>query len=44
MWKFAKEGVVGVGGKDSTDGVVELRFSARWIGRKMPEPGIDVVK
>lgn len=35
------EGVVGVGGRLES-GV--NRFFARWTGRKMPEPGIDVSK
>jgi hypothetical protein len=38
------EGVVGVGGNVSADGDGEARLAARWIGRNMPEPGIDVVK
>jgi len=42
--KLANEGVVGVGGKVSEDRVGEARLKARWRGRKIPEPGIDVVK
>jgi len=36
------EGVVGVGGKSSE--VAEERFCARWTGRNMPDPGIEVLK
>ena len=42
--KSPKEGVVGVGGKLSAERVGEARFDARWSGRKMPEPGTEVVK
>jgi hypothetical protein len=35
-------GVVGVG-EESSD-IAEERFCARWTGRKMPEPGTDVLK
>ena len=38
------EGVVGVDGNVSADGVGEARLAARWMGRNMPDPGIDVVK
>jgi len=38
------EGVVGVGGNVSADGVGEARLAARWMGRNIPDPGIDVVK
>lgn len=44
-FKVLWEGVLGVGGKESEALVVaDDRFSARWTGRKMPEPGIEVVK
>lgn len=44
-FKVLWEGVLGVGGKESEALVVgEYLFSARWTGRKMPEPGIEVVK
>jgi hypothetical protein len=36
------DGVVGVGGKSSE--VADERFCARCTGRKMPEPGIEVLK
>lgn len=36
------DGVVGVGGKSSE--VVDERFCARCTGRKMPEPGTEVLK
>jgi hypothetical protein len=42
--KLLKDGVVGVGGKVSEDELGEARFVARWIGRKMPAPGTEVVK
>jgi hypothetical protein len=37
-----EDGVVGVGGKSSE--VADERFWARWTGRKMPEPGTEVLK
>lgn len=40
--KLAYEGVVGVGGNSSE--VLDARLDARWTGRKMPEPGTEVVK
>ena len=42
--KLLNDGVVGVGGNVSEDRVGEARLVARWIGRNMPEPGIEVVK
>jgi hypothetical protein len=42
--KLLKEGVVGVGGKVSEVKVGDARLIARCIGRKMPEPGTEVVK
>jgi hypothetical protein len=39
---WLNEGVIGEGGK--SDESAEARFCARWQGRKMPEPGIDVWK
>jgi len=42
--KLPSEGVVGVGGKDPDDNVGEARLEARLRGRKMPEPGSEVVK
>ena len=41
---LAKDGVVGVGGKESVDMTVEARFEARLVGKKMPAPGTEVVK
>jgi hypothetical protein len=38
------EGVPGVAGKLSSESAGESRRSARWTGRKMPAPGIEVVK
>lgn len=38
------DGVLGVSGNESRDTAGESRFSARWTGRKMPEPGIEVLK
>ncbi len=40
----AREGVVGVGGKVSDERLGEARFEARWSGKKIPEPGTEVVK
>lgn len=42
--KPLSDGDVGVGGKESADTVGEARFFARAKGRKIPAPGIDVVK
>jgi len=42
---LAYEGVPGVAGKESAEAVDEkVRFSARWTGRKIPEPGTEVRK
>lgn len=41
---MAKEGVIGVEGKESDDIGGEARLYALLDGRKIPEPGIDVVK
>lgn len=38
------DGVVGVGGNESEESVGEARLKALFEGRKMPEPGMDVVK
>jgi hypothetical protein len=38
------DGVVGVGGNVSADGVGEARLAARWMGKNIPDPGMDVVK
>ena len=38
------DGVFGVAGKESRDTAGELRRSARWIGRKIPAPGLEVWK
>ena len=38
------EGVAGVVGNESRDGAGEKRRAARWTGRKMPAPGMEVVK
>ena len=43
-WPSWKDGVVGVGGKVSADGVGDARRAARWIGKKMPDPDTEVVK
>ena len=37
-------GVSGVPTKESGEAVGEKRFSARWTGRKMPAPGMEVWK
>lgn len=42
--KAANEGVVGVGGNRSVDKVGEVRLYALLDGRKIPDPGIVVVK
>lgn len=42
--KGASDGVVGVGGNESEESVGEARLKALFEGRKMPEPGMDVVK
>lgn len=39
-----KDGVVGVGGKVSAEGVGDARRAARCIGRNIPDPDIEVVK
>lgn len=39
-----KDGVVGVGGRVSDVEEMDERFVARCMGRKMPEPGTEVVK
>jgi hypothetical protein len=41
---FIALGVPGVAGKESNDTPGEYFFSARWTGRKMPAPGMVVVK
>ena len=38
------DGVVGVGGNEPEESVGEARLKALFEGRKMPDPGIDVVK
>lgn len=40
--KLLYAGVVGVGGK--SDESAEARLDARWTGRKMPDPGMEVLK
>ena len=42
--KLEWEGVVGVGGNVSEVIGSDERLMARWSGRKMPEPGTEVVK
>ncbi len=42
--KGASDGVVGVGGKEAEESVGEARLKALLDGRKMPAPGIEVVK
>lgn len=39
-----KDGVVGVGGNVSAEGVGDARRAARWIGKNMPDPDMEVVK
>jgi hypothetical protein len=39
-----KDGVFGVGGKLSEDSAKEVRLRALCMGKKMPEPGTEVVK
>jgi hypothetical protein len=39
-----KDGVFGVGGKLSEDSAKEERLRALCIGKKIPEPGTEVVK
>ena len=45
-WPFSVlcEGVFGVFGNESRDAAGEVRFSARWMGKKIPAPGIVVAK
>lgn len=44
-WNVApKPGVLGVGGKLSELSAMDARLEARWRGRKMPEPGTEVLK